>query len=386
MIGSRLRGDGSIKQRRNRGGQLVWYIRWWQDGRDRHQSVAAALHKSPENVTRRDAEKLLRERLKEKWSGTTRVAPKAGRLRIRELLDAYRKHLAFKEKKSLRGTSNEVWRIQAWIGDELISAVASYSRLEQLAHELRQQTYLRGGKPRPYKWGTVKSRMALLHAAFRYGEKVGLVPVTPRFPTVKADNPRQETISKSEYLKIRAASRLDDVDIDIVDFLYLTGWRVSEALSLTWDMVLSDPARIWLPTSKTGKGRLLPIVEPAMIQLIRRRRSCRRLDAPYVFHRYGRLVEYSGFNRRWIEAGEQAGVPGKWCHDFRRGAYVRYLAAGMDLQTARLLIGHASTATADRYNVGSLARLVEGLQKLGASENPRSSRASEASGETSSPS
>jgi site-specific recombinase XerD len=385
MIGSRLRGDGSIKQRRNRGGQLVWYIRWWQDGRGRHQSVAAALHKPPEKVTRQDAEKLLRERLKEKWSRTTPVAPKAGRLRVKELLAAYLKHLAFEEKKSLRGTSNEVLRIKAWIGDELVSAL-TYSRLEELAAELRQLTYLRGGRRQPYARGTVKSRMALLHAAFRYGEKVGLVPVTPRFPTVKADNPRQETISKPEYLKIRAALRPDDVDIDIVDFLYLTGWRISEVLSLTWDMVLSDPARIWLPTSKTGKGRLLPIVEPTMIQLLRWRRSLRRLDSPYVFHRDGRRVEYSGFNRRWMNACEQAGVPGKWCHDFRRGAYARYLAAGMDPQTARLLIGHASTATADRYNVGSMARLVEGLQKLGASENPRSTRASEASGEVSSPS
>jgi integrase len=384
MTDSRLRGDGSIYQRDNRAGQRCWYVRWWQDGRDRHQSVAAALHKPPKQVTRQDAEKLLRARLKDKWAGTAPVAPKAGRLLVRDLLAAYRQHLTFEEKKSLHGTGNELVAIEEWIGDEPVSGL-TYPRLEALAAELRQRTYQRGGQERQYARGTVKSRMALLHAAFRYGEQVGLVPVTPRFPTVAVDNARQETISKPEYLRIRAALRPDDVDVDIVDFLYLTGWRISEVLSLTWEMVLSDPARIWLPTSKTGKGRLLPIVEPAMIQLLRRRRSLRRLDSPYLFLRDGRPIEYSGFNQRWRSACKQAGLPGKWCHDFRRGAYARYLAAGMDPQTARLLIGHSSTATMDRYNVGALERLVDGLQKVAAADNPRNSRASEMSGEGGSP-
>lgn len=283
---------------------------------------------------------------------------------------AYRQHLAFEEKKSLAGTSREVRRLEAWIGSEMpVAELASYQRLEQLAADLRHGSYVRGGQRRAYSRGTVRSRMALLHAAFRYGEKVALLPATPRFPTIKATEPRQESISLSEYQRIRA--KLSEPDADVIDFMWSTGWRVSEALSLTWEMVLHEPLRIWLPTSKTGRGRLFPVVEPLFVALMRRRTAARRLDSRWVFHVEGRPEKYSGLNRRWEAATRASGVPGKWLHDFRRAAYQRFLANGMDPQTARLLIGHASSQTMDRYNVVTLPRLVDGLERVVAVENLR---------------
>jgi integrase len=112
-------------------------------------------------------------------------------------------------------------------------------------------------------------------------------------------------------------------------------------------------------------------VEPLFVALMRRRTAARRLDSNFVFHVEGQPVKYSGLNRRWEAATRGSGVPGKWMHDFRRAAYQRFLANGMDPQTARLLIGHASSQTMDRYNVVTLPRLVDGLERVVALENLR---------------
>jgi len=73
----------------------------------------------------------------------------------------------------------------------------------------------------------------------------------------------------------------------------------------------------------------------------------------------------------------------EWCGD---SAYERYLRAGVDQQTARLLIGHKSSQTSDRYNVQSWGRAVAGIEQLIAGSDPRNTRASEGRGEAGSPS
>jgi integrase len=74
----------------------------------------------------------------------------------------------------------------------------------------------------------------------------------------------------------------------LVQFLALTGWRVSEAKSLRWSQVdhAGGVIRLEVGTTKTGAGRIFPFTAlPALASLIRSQREwtnpapARRLEA-----------------------------------------------------------------------------------------------------------
>jgi len=132
-----------------------------------------------------------------------------------------------------------------------------------------------------------------------------------------------------------------------------------------------------------------PIEEPELLALLERRWSQRAIGCPYVFHRGGKPVSYAGFNRKWRAACVEAGVEGKWFHDFRRTGYDRFLPE-LTLKEAMALIGHQSVSSAMCYQHPEKSRLRAGLRKVVENEardrHTRNTRASGSVGEAGSPS
>ena len=134
-------------------------------------------------------------------------------------------------------------------------------------------------------------------------------------------------------------------------FGYLTGWRVSECRELTWTRVDLEHAHMRLDEAKAG-GRVRPIVEGALLGLLKKRWRLRAIGCPVVFHRAGRPISDTWFGGRWREACRASGLVGRRFHDFRRTAYNDFVShAGVDLLTSMELTGHKSLAVAKRYNV-----------------------------------
>ena len=111
---------------------------------------------------------------------------------------------------------------------------------------------------------------------------------------------------------------------DATRFAYMTGWRKSEVLGMTWDRVDHEGREVRLHTSKNNRPRTL-CFEPEDWALIERRflaRSYRTSDgvmheSEFVFHAGdGRRVV--DFKRSWATATKLAGVPGRLFHDLRR--------------------------------------------------------------------
>jgi len=165
-----------------------------------------------------------------------------------------------------------------------------------------------------FKPGTISSRFALFYAACKQAVKPGRLQAVPVFLTISVvDNVRQETIAPDEHERILA--QLDDpVDQDIALFLRLSGWRPGEPLLLTWPMLRREPVpHAWLPTSKTGLGKLFVFHEPQAIALLARLRSRVRLDVPFLFHRNGCPIAYSTLWTHWEDATTAAGLPRSTC-------------------------------------------------------------------------
>lgn len=107
--------------------------------------------------------------------------------------------------------------------------------------------------------------------------------------------------------------------IDLVMFLLLTGARIDEGRTLTWDRVNidnEDPANCWwhLPDTKAGKAIWFPLSSQA-VALVRLRKPIK--DNPYVFASRGKSGHVKDPRAIMAKVGEIAGKHLS-CHDLRR--------------------------------------------------------------------
>jgi hypothetical protein len=174
-----MRGMGRVFQRNGH-----WAIYYYAKG-DRVESVARALGKSPEKVTRQDAVRLLRHRLAEKARGET-VALVDERLTVADALDAYEAHLVVKGKKmgSMRKTMRAVKR---WLGDRRVSSLTLQSLEEAAAQALGT-----------WKPGTVQTYLYGLRAACALAKRHKRLAHVSDFPKIAVKNARQGFFDRAD--------------------------------------------------------------------------------------------------------------------------------------------------------------------------------------------
>ena len=167
----------------------------------------------------------------------------------------------------------------------------------------------------------------------------------------------------------------------VAAFAFVTGWRVSEVLGLTWDRVDFDAQMVRLETGSTKnyEGRQFPFTPDLFAILDAQREATEaasvRLERiiPTVFHRDGAPIK--SFRHSWDSACKAAGVPGRILHDFRRTAVRNLERAGVSRSVAMKLTGHKTEAVYRRYAIVSDSDLRAAAVKLAAaSDQPRSPR------------
>jgi len=150
-------------------------------------------------------------------------------------------------------------------------------------------------------------------------------------------------------------------DRALLEFLYATGARISEALSLSIDDVLGDDSHVRETIRVTGKGakqRLVPVGSYARqaleAYLVRARpvlvRKAKK-SSPGVFvgARGGALSRQNA----WLilqSAAERAGLSGLVSpHTLRHSFATHVLAGGADIRVVQELLGHSSVQTTQIY-------------------------------------
>ncbi len=169
-----------------------------------------------------------------------------------------------------------------------------------------------------------------------------------------------------------AAEPLGLRDRALLEFLYGTGARISEAVGLDVDDLDLD-AGVALLHGKGGKSRLVPIGSKAREALaayqVRARASLLRGSQPAVFlnARGGRLSRQSA----WTvlrSAADRAGVTAAVSpHTLRHSFATHLLDGGADVRVVQELLGHASVTTTQVYTKVT----VEHLREVYALAHPR---------------
>ena len=103
----------------------------------------------------------------------------------------------------------------------------------------------------------------------------------------------------------------------------------------------------FIPTSKTGKSRHVPLSQPALdiIDQLPRFDKC-----PWLLPNPETRKPYGDIKRAWTTAREEAGMPDLHLHDLRHSAASFMINAGIDLFAVGRILGHADHQSTMRYS------------------------------------
>jgi integrase len=344
----------------------TWWIQYSHDGKRRRESS--------HSTRRPDAVALLKRRQDEAGKGRPHEdATKVLLSDLKALIDAdYRMN----GRRSAKRVGQSWEHVAAFFGDRESAVNVTAPRLA---------LYLTSRTDQGAARATVKNELAALKRAFNLARKSGtLLPnEIPAFPTISSSTPRPGFFERDEHEAVRAALPADAGDV--AEFMYWTGWRKSEVLSLRWANVDESAGVIRIETTKNREPRTLPYgVLPALAELIEHRRAVtedvqrqRGIIVTHVFHRNGEPIRY--FRRSWLSACIAAGlgrevtdrtdkvverIAYRIPHDYRRSAARNLSRAGVPERVIMQLCGWKTRSVFDRYRIVAERDLAEGLAKL----------------------
>jgi integrase/recombinase XerD len=227
---------------------------------------------------------------------------------------------------------------------------------------------------------TVARKVSSIKNFHRYlqEEKVVVadVSVTVSPPALPARLPKALSVSDVQTLLDSVVG--DDPpalrDRALLEFLYATGARISEALAMTLDDVVGDDLRCAPAVRVTGKGnkqRIVPVgsfARDALDAYLTRSRPSlvsargRASAAVFVGNRGGALSRQNA----WLilrRAAERAQITQPLSpHTLRHSFATHVLAGGADIRVVQELLGHSSVSTTQIYTKVTIDTLREVYQ------------------------
>ena len=171
------------------------------------------------------------------------------------------------------------------------------------------------------------------------------------------ENARDRTLTGEEMAALASAlsgaAHSQPAAIAAIRVAAVTGLRISEVLSFRWQNIDFEAGRVRLPETKTGP-RVHDLPSAALAVLA----ELPDIN-PFCFASgRGAAVAYKHARAVFAKAVETAGLTDCRLHDLRRTVMTRAAMAGVGTHVLRDLLGHKTTAMADRYvrSVGNPVR------------------------------
>jgi len=237
----------------------------------------------------------------------------------------------------------------------------------------RHLFYYRKKNGAPLSFRTQSARLTPVRAFFKWLTKQNIILSNP---ASEIDLPRPEMRLPAAILTTDEAERIiaqPDIqtpaglrDRAILELLYVTGMRRSEAASLkTWDMDFGRAAAV-IRQGKGHKDRIVPVSIRALQWLAKYRDEARpRLAggdnvSAFFLNRWGQQLEEKRLTKMMHEYKQSAGIkkPGA-CHLWRHTMATMMLEGGADIRFIQSMLGHASLETTQIYTRVSVAKLAE---------------------------
>lgn len=198
---------------------------------------------------------------------------------------------------------------------------------------------------------TIARKIHILSSLYQWLHREEIIE---RNPMTRIDAPADEE-SSPKFLSVEELERVRDacrkpIERLLVEVLYSSGVRVSEAVALDWDDIDWDGKRMLVRDGKGGKSRIVPLSTRA-VMLLRDYRRTRTDDEPWVFRsQFQRRMSKHAVQRRMRILGERAGLRERLTpHRLRHTLATHLLAGGAPIDVVQTLLGHASVRTTQVY-------------------------------------
>ncbi len=232
----------------------------------------------------------------------------------------------------------------------------------------------------PLSAASMNRALATLRSMYRYAEEREIVERNPTraVKPLKAPKPLAHFVPEAKMAETierttrateaaEAAEAAEDLTLDrdalIVEFLYLTGLRLSEVAAIRLSSFSADYQQLKV-VGKGGKERIVPIV-PSLRQKIlshisqnKERLICIRASNSLFLSNRGSALSTSSIYRIVRRRLSEADVTGrKSPHVLRHTFATHLLNRGADIRVIQELLGHSSLQATERYTHNSLSSL-----------------------------
>jgi integrase len=330
---------GFVLECRASGGKTL-YLRYDNAGRQK-QIKLAALGDAPFHQIRKRAEKLRAEvtiggdPAAEK--AVARAVPTYAELAARHMADARMHQRSFSTTEGYM----RLHIVPRW-GRYRLNDIASQAVERWLADKRAE-----GLAP-----ATVLKIKMIFQRSFELGSRWGIIgceknPVRA-VRSKPVNNARERYLTADETVRLREATSASKNKqlASIVDLLLYTGCRLRELLDARWENIDVNRQSWFIPTSKTGKPRHVPLSQSALVII----ESLPRFDGcPWLVPNTKTLKPFVSIKHAWQEAREKANLPDLRLHDCRHAAASWMCAAGVDLYAIGKVLGHVSFQSTQRY-------------------------------------
>ena len=254
---------------------------------------------------------------------------------LSDLLQRYGKEIT----PAKRGAAIEMYRLRRLINDP-ISNLSIDQLTSQVLASFRDKR-LKDGQ-RACQLDLILIRHCLRIAISEWGLRLSVNPVD-QIKKPPSPRPRERRLNDGEYESLEEASMLTKNPHiwPIIVFAIETGMRRSEILGLTWDNISLERQLAYLPLTKNGTSREVPLSTKAADVL---RGQCSRHNTTTPFP-----VNANAFRLAWERLRKRADLCDLRFHDLRHEAISRFFEMGLSIPEVALISGHKDAKMLFRY-------------------------------------
>ncbi len=271
----------------------------------------------------------------------------------REFLSAMRVEAGL-ASRTLEAYGRDLTRSLSWLANKGLKRLAALQQEQVL-------DYLKFRRDGGLSESTLARELVSLRMLLRYAQSEGWIGQSPiaLLPAPKRKALLPNVLSPEEVERLLAAPDTDhwrdQRDRALLEIIYATGARVSEAVSLTTDSLQPELTSLRLH-GKGDKTRIVPLGGPAREALTTwleggRKQQLKGLQSLHVFLGRGQKPLTRGTAWRIVRAAAlKAGIQNHLSpHTLRHSFATHMIESGGDLRAVQEMLGHASIRTTEVY-------------------------------------
>jgi len=216
---------------------------------------------------------------------------------------------------------------------------------------------------------SVRRELAILQHCLEVARKDWGVPL-PRNPMEDVRKP-QSAKARSRRLSSEDAQKLANglqktrsrLLADIIRFAIATGMRRGELLAMRWTNVNAEARTVYLPHTKNGEARTVPL-SPGALSILSRQKRIDGEDRVFP-------ISANAVRLAWERLKRRVGIENLRFHDLRHEAISRFFEYGLNVPEVSAISGHKDPRMLMRYTHLKAETIADKLRDVEVAAEPR---------------